>query len=217
MNIDIYTTTSETICQGLQGLRGLQTAAEMAEDRGEIVVVADGVEVSAQAGDTAEDIEARIYAAQRADEALDELDTEEDEARLEADLDEAQAAQDEELERLMWDGQDDAEEVARMLSPGQAWEQYVGDQSVAEWVANEGPTDTDGLEEYLAQTWPKDTDETARPIVARKLADYLNAPTTEPVTGSGWYELTNGLVRRIDWRDGRMVEGAIVAGWDGVA
>lgn len=146
-----------------------------------------------------------------------ELEDEEEAAGLETALEEARAARDEEAERQAWDGQDDAEEVARMLSPGQAWEQYVGDQTVAEWVANDGPTDTDGLEDYLAQTWPKDTDETARPIIARKLADYLNAPTTEPVTGSGWYELTNGLVRRIDWRDGRMVEGAIVAGWDGVA
>jgi hypothetical protein len=148
---------------------------------------------------------------------LAEIEVEEEEAGIEAALEEARAARDEEAERQAWDGSDDAEEVARMLTPGQAWEEYVGSQSVAEWVANDGPTDTDGIEEYLAQTWPRDTDETARPIVARKLADYLNAPTTEPVTGSGWYELTNGLVQRIDWRAGRMVEGAIVAGWDAIA
>lgn len=110
-----------------------------------------------------------------ADDALDALDAEEDEARLEGDLAEAEAAQASELERLLWDGSDDDEEVARTLTPGQAWDQYVGDQSVAEWVANDGPTDCDGLEEYLAQAWPRDTTDTTRPILARRLADYLAA------------------------------------------
>lgn len=159
--------------------------AWQAEMQGSMATITtpDGLEVDVDAIDfdgddlarTIADVEAAISAATRTTLALDELEDEEEAAGLEAALEEARAARDEEAERQAWDGQDDAEEVARMLSPGQAWEQYVGDQTVAEWVANDGPTDTDGLEEYLAQTWPRDTTETARPIIARRLADYIVA------------------------------------------
>ncbi len=64
---------------------------------------------------------------------------------------------------------------ADALAPGQAWAEYVGDQSVSEWLANDGPEDADGIETYLAQSWPKDTTEATRPVIARRMADYIAA------------------------------------------
>lgn len=60
----------------------------------------------------------------------------------------------------------------------------------------------------LQQMDPADT---VSPIL-----DQVPSATLEPITLSGWYELTDGRVQRFDWRSGVLEAGAIVASWEDV-
>ena len=73
-----------------------------------------------------------------------------------------------------------ATEVAENLTPNEAWDQYVGSQSVSEWRdicidRGEDPDDEDMIATYLASAFPRETTPESREVIASKLAAHVQA------------------------------------------
>lgn len=61
---------------------------------------------------------------------------------------------------------------------------------------------------------PEDVEAAAQILaVDFKAGGPSEAPTKEPVTLGGWYELTNGCVAEFKWIDGQLERCATVANW----
>ena len=73
-----------------------------------------------------------------------------------------------------------ATEEAENLTPSEAWDQYVGSQTVAEWssiCADQGdePDDENMIAAYLESAFPRETTPESRAVIASKLAAHVNA------------------------------------------
>lgn len=56
------------------------------------------------------------------------------------------------------------------MSPGEAWEVYVGQQTPAAWLEAGGPADAEGFARYVVEAWgvgPEEAAEAARLLASR--------------------------------------------------
>lgn len=107
----------------------------------------------------------------------------------------------------------EAKAAAKALSSTAAWETYVGNQPIAEWLRDGGATEADELENYLAETRGANTSEATRPIIARKLSAEIERVRDEGIE----VELDSPTGPRViyhpDLHDQERVEAALPAGW----